>query len=323
MGWSEDEVRGAVEAYFKLLEVQQSGGAANKAAIYRELGEKFSRSPKSFERKFQNISAILFEQHLPYCDGLKPFHNYQRLLKLMVLDHLDRSPIPPVEPHEILFSKLRGLGPVKVSGKGSGRYGLAIENALGIAANSSKDADFMGIELKTKHGSTLQTLFSRVPTRYTKGGGKAQFFEQHASYDAKRKRRALYTSFSSKPDSFGFALGVDGHKLVVLRNGSSVLEYDAEQIEEALLSKHSQTAFIAVRPSRKGEKETIIVESVRYCKWPSILRFLRLVEAGEVNLDFTLSEKGKSVKDHGFLWRIRSESLEQLYLHSEVVQSAV
>ena len=322
MGWSEAEIKGAVDAYFKLLAAQRSGGSLNKSAIYRELGEKFSRSPKSFERKFQNISAILFEQHLPYCDGLKPFHNYQRLLKLMVLDHLDRSPIPPVAPHEILFSKLRRLGSVKVPGKGSGRYGLAIENALGIAANSSKDADFMGIELKTKHGSTLQTLFSRVPTRYIQGGNKVQFFEQHAFYDAKRNRRALYTSFSSTPDSFGFNLRVDGHKLVVRRNGSSVLEYDAEEIEEALLSKHSQTAFIAVRPSKKGGKETITVESVRYCKWPSILRFLRLVEAGEVNLDFTLSEKGNRVKDHGFLWRIRSESLEQLYLHSEVVRSA-
>lgn len=320
MGWSEEEVKAAVDAYFKLLAIQQSGGAANKAEIYRELSQNSSRSPKSFERKFQNISAILFEQHLPYCDGLKPFHNYQRLLKLMVLDHLDRSPIPPVEPHEILFSKLRTLGTVKVSGRGSGRYGLAIENALGIAANSSKDADFMGIELKTKYGSTLQTLFSRVPTRYAQEGNKSKFFDQHASYDAKRNRRALYTSFSSKPDRFGFTLGVDGHTLTVSRNASIVLEYDAEQIEEALLSKHSQTAFISVRPTKKNGKEIISVESVKYCKWPSILRFLQLVQSGEIHLDFTLSEKGSGVKDHGFLWRIRSDSLEKLYLYSEVVE---
>lgn len=58
---------------------------------------------------------------MPYCDGLKPFHNYQRLLKLMVLDHLDRTPVPPVETHEILFSKLRGLGQVEVVGGGSGQ----------------------------------------------------------------------------------------------------------------------------------------------------------------------------------------------------------
>lgn len=319
LGWSEEEVRAAVSAYFNLLAIQDAGGIANKAQIYRELAQRYSRSPKSFERKFQNISAILFEQHLPYCDGLKPFHNYQRLLKLMVLDHLDRSPIPVVEPHEILFSKLRALGQLKVTGVGSGRYGLSLEKALGIDANSRKDADFMGIELKTKYGSTLQTLFSRVPSRYSSVDNKAEFFDLHASFDAKRNRRALYTSFSSKPDGFGFSLRVIGHDIVVLRNGEPVLEYEAEQIEEALLSKHSQTAFISVLPAKLSGKETISILAVKYCKWPSILRFLSLVESGQVFLDFTLSAKDGKIKDHGFLWRIRGESIERLYLHSEVV----
>lgn len=226
------------------------------------------------------------------------------------------------EPHEILFTKLRALGQVVVSGSGSGRYGLSLEKALGIDANSSKEADFMGIELKTKHGSTLQTLFSRIPTRYCGGGSKAAFFDSHSRYDAKRDRKALYTSFCSEPDSYGFALGVSGHTIVVSRNSVPVLEYEAETIEEALLSKHSQTAFIEVRPSKVGGEEVMIINAVRYCKWPSILRFLSLVQSGQVFLDFTLSEKSGKVKDHGFLWRIRSESIEQLYLQSEVVHCA-
>lgn len=317
MGWSEEEVKGAVEAYFKLLEIQSSGGSVNKAEIYRNLGEKFGRSPKSFERKFQNISAILYEQHLPYCDGLKPFHNYQRLLKLIVLDHLDRSPIPAVEPHKILFSKLQGLGPIKVSSKGTGRFGLALEQALGIKANSSKEADFMGIELKTKKGKTLQTLFSRIPTRYENGANKTDFFNKHSSYDQKKSRNSLYTSFSSNPDTLGFNLNVNGHLIEVFRHGKKVMEYDAEQLEEALLSKHSQTAFIAVNSFKKGDAEYCVIESVRYCKWPSILRFLKLVQSGDIYLDFTLFEKQGKIKDHGFLWRIRSDSLETLYLSME------
>lgn len=319
MDWTEIEVRTAVEAYFELLEIQQGKGAANKAEIYRNLAKKFSRSPKSFERKFQNISAILFEQHLPYCDGLKPLHNYQRLLKLVVLDHLDRSPIPPIEPHEILFSKIQALGTIKVNSKGSGRYGLALEQALGIDANSSKEADFMGIELKTKFGNSLQTLFSRIPTRYLSGENKSQFFHMNSSYDSKRERNALYTSFSSKPDALGFSLKVEQHTVTVNRFAEKVMEYDAEQLEEALLSKHSQTAFIAVSPVKKSNPEVMTINSVKYCKWPSILRFMKLVEIGEIFLDFTLSEKQGKIKDHGFLWRIRSQSIEQLYLYSEDV----
>lgn len=323
MGWSEQEVKAAVEAYFKLLETQQAGGTTNKAELYRNLGSKFDRSPKGFERKFQNISAILYEQHLPYCDGLKPFHNYQRLLKLMVLDHLDRSPRPAVEPHKILFSKLSKLGRIKVSGKGSGRFGLALEQALGIEANSSKDADFMGIELKTKHGKTLQTMFSRVPSRYEQDNGKAAFFEEHSSYDEKRDRRALYTSFSSKPDTLGFNLVVDGHTVEVIRHGEKVMEYDAEQLEDALLTKHSQTAFINVIPLKKDGEEFFTIGAVKYCKRPSILRFLKLIEAGDIFLDFTLSEKSGKIKDHGFLWRIRNESIESLYLSAESIENTI
>lgn len=314
MDWSEKEVRAAIHGYFKLFELQQKGEKANKTSLYRELASQFPRSAKSFERKFQNISAILYELHLPYCDGLKPAFNYQRLLRLMVLDHVDRSPLPTLEPHEILFSKLNSLGDIKVDRRGAGRFGLAIESALGIQINSSKDADFMGIELKTKHDNSLQTLFSRVPTRYTRGYDRSSFFAENASFDSIRERRALYTSFSSQPDSLGFNLKVNNHVVEVLRNGRKVMEYDAEGLEEALLSKHSQTAFVSISPIKRDGKEFCRIDAIKYCKWPSILRFLKLASHGEVFLDFTLSERLSKIKDHGFLWRIPGNSIDKLYL---------
>lgn len=131
-----------MSAYLALLKAEQAGEATNKKEIYRDLSNRFpNRVPKAFELKFQNISAILYEQRLSYCSGLKPRFNYQRLLKLVVLDALDRSPIPAVEPHEILFAKLREIcerGPIPVTKDGAGRYGLAIEHALGIQQNSDK-----------------------------------------------------------------------------------------------------------------------------------------------------------------------------------------
>jgi len=109
-GWLEDEARAAIAAYFHILEEEHAGKRVNKKQIYRALSERFPRrGVKAFELKFQNISAILYEQRLPYCSGLKPRFNHQRLLRLLVLDHLDRSPLPAVEPHEILFCKLREL----------------------------------------------------------------------------------------------------------------------------------------------------------------------------------------------------------------------
>jgi len=322
MGWTEEEVRGAVAAYFSLLDAQLHGDDPNKAAIYRSLAERFpQRGPGAFEVKFQNISAILYEQRLPYCKGLKPRHNYQMLLKLFVLDRLDRSPLPAVEPHQILFSKLRELrakGPVRVSGSGSGRYGLALEDALGIPPNSSKTPDFMGIELKTKGSSGLQTLFSRTPSHYLVGEKKAGFFKLYSHYDPKRDRRALYTSFSSKPDRFGFSLETGEGAVRVLRRGDPVLEYEAERLEEALLRKLSQTAYVTVSPLRLNGAEFCTLDAATYCKWASIIRFLRLVSEGGVFLDFTMSEKtAGNVTDHGFLWRVRGEFVSRIYLHTE------
>lgn len=327
MGWSELEAKAAVEAYFKLLRAEQSGQSTNKASLYRNLSSKFpQRSIKAFELKFQNISAILYEQHQPYCTGLKPKGNYQRLLKLLVLDHLDRSPLPPIEPHEILFAKLRELrdrGPMEVTRKGSGRFGLAIEQALGIQPNSNKAADFMGIELKTKRDKSLQTLFSRTPSRYTQDQDKRGLFERYCYLDSNRNRRALYTSFSSQPDSFGFSLRVEGQVIQVFHNETSVVEYDVERLEEALLLKHSQTAFLAVTSSTHNGTEQCTLDAVTYCKWPSIIRFLRLVGSGAVFLDFTMSEKpGGVIDDHGFLWRLRSDSLDRLYLSTEAIDLA-
>ncbi len=314
-------MKGAVDAYFKLLDDQNKRKEPVKSAIYQGLAEKFpNRSAKAFEYKFQNISAVLYEENLPYCDGLKPKFQYQNLLKLVVLDRVRKGRVQEREPHEILFHKLRGLqrkGPIPVIGKGTGRFGLSIENALGIPQNSSKYPDFMGIELKTKSDKTLQTLFSRVPSKYTGCSDKMDLLDRYGYEDAKRNRKALYTSFCNTPDSFGFYLVPKQDRVVVMNGGNEVLEYDAESIEEALLSKHSQTAYITLSTRVEKEKEVCCIESVNYCKSPSIIKFLRLIGEGKVYLDFTLSLKDGKAKDHGFLWRIQGDFLEDLYIWTE------
>jgi hypothetical protein len=317
--WSENEVRAAVSSYLELLRAEQAGRHPNKAKLYRTLARRCpNRSPKAFELKFQNISAVLYQLHLPYCSGLKPRFNYQRLLKLLVLDALDRSPLPSMEAHEILFAKLHELsarGPIPVIKTGSGRFGLAVEEALGIPQNSRKAADFMGIELKTKSDGTLQTLFSRTPSRFVEDITKEAMFQRHAYFDRGRNRRALYTSFSKRADSLDFCLSVRDQVIRVLRCGITVLEYDAEAIEAALLSKHTQTVFLSLTHCIQNGEQTCALKSAQFCKWPSILRFLRLVSAGDVFLDFTMSDNGRGrIKDHGFLWRIRSAAIDRLYL---------
>lgn len=320
-GWSENQIKDTVKAYFKLLADQTNERIVNKKAIYTALSERHpQRSIKAFEAKFLNISAILYEENLPYCDGLKPRFNYQNLLKLVVLDHLKRNPAPHQEPHDILFRKLteiKSKGYLSVVGRGTGRYGLTIEHNLGIPPNSDKQADFMGIELKTKHSNTLQTLFSRTPGKYVGCADKSELVTKFGYQDDARNRKALYTSFNSAGDTLGFALSANSDRILVSRQGKPILEYDPESIETALLSKHSQTAFINLSVRKHHGREQCCPEFALYCKWPSIIRFIKLVNDGDIYLDFTLSQKNGRTNDHGFLWRIRTESLPKLYLFTK------
>jgi len=303
--WSDEEIQTAIIAYFELLDAQQKLNPTNKAAIYRELSAlQPARSAKAFELKFQNISAVLYEQKLPYADGLRPMGNYQAALKTSVLNYLKQIKLKDQLPIDILVEKLRRLHCrdfLPLHGKGSGRYGHSLEYYLSIPQNSSKEADFMGIELKTKQGKSLQTLFSRVPSRYLACKDKNQLVAKFGYFDKKRKRQALYTSFNNKPDSLGFHLAAKKDKIVVNKKKIKILEYENGVLEKALILKHNETAYVSVASQRlKNGKVGCRFDQLLYCKTPSLFRFMHMAKDGNVYLDFTLSESEGRVKDHGF-----------------------
>lgn len=325
--WSAAEISSAVNAYFELLDSQEQGKATNKSAVYKALSKSHpTRSAKSFEFKFQNISAILYEAKLPYADGLRPMGNYQAALQAYVFDYLRGRKNSARLPIDILTEKLKRLRRYEVlpiHGVGAGRYGLTLEHHLSIPQNSSKTPDFMGIELKTKHGSSLQTLFSRVPTRYLACRDKNELVEKYGYYDKGRKRQALYTSFNNSPDSLGFYLATMEDRVVVNRKTVPILEYDSSVIDVALLSKHSETAYVSVTPGTlKNGAAGCRFDQLLYCKTPSLLRFMRMAREGNVYLDFTLSKLKGRVKDHGFLWRVPQDALAKLYIETRLIDLA-
>ncbi len=326
--WEEVEIKAAVVAYFELLDAQKNFVPINKSEIYRKLSSTHpTRSAKAFELKFQNISAVLYEEKLPYADGLRPMGNYQSALKVIVLDYLKRVGRKEQPTIDILVDKLKRLhcrNFLPVHGKGTGRYGLSLEHYLSIPQNSSKAADFMGIELKTKHGKSLQTLFSRVPTRYLACKDKNQLVEKFGYFDEKRNRQALYTSFNNIADSLDFYLTPKKDRIVVNKKKIKILEYDGRVLEDALLSKHNETAYVSVATQRlKNGNAGCRFDQLLYCKTPSLLRFMHMAKDGNVYLDFTLSEKAGRVKDHGFLWRVPQDAIGELYLKTKLIDLTI
>ncbi len=317
--WTARENRGAITAYFRLLEAQAAGETVNKSEIYRTLSQRYPRrTPKAFEYKFQNISAVLYELKLPFADGLRPMGNFQGVLRDLVLDYLHQhAPVLPNQPIEILTDKLRRLwrrGYLPLHGRGSGRFGLTLEHYLGIPKNSAKTPDFMGIELKTKFGDTLQTLFSRTPSNYIACKDKQELVERFGYFDSQRNRQSLYTSFNNTPDSLGFFLIPRKMRIVINQKKLAVLEYQRNRLEDALLEKHNETAFLSViqKKNDKG-RSTCRFDSMLYCRSPSYDRFVELVRQGSIYLDFTLSITNGRARDHGFLWRCEQCAVPDLY----------
>lgn len=90
--WTEQEVQIAVDIYFAMLDLHLSHVPFVKADFNRFAQMHASRSPKSFEMKFMNISAVLNELEMPFVRGYKPMSNYQRILKVAVDSRLANGP---------------------------------------------------------------------------------------------------------------------------------------------------------------------------------------------------------------------------------------
>lgn len=90
--WSRAEVEAIVADYFSMLALELQDRPYSKTEHRRQLQPFLAgRSDGCIERKHQNTSAILIEIGFPYVSGYKPLHNYQELLREVVLDRLGRD----------------------------------------------------------------------------------------------------------------------------------------------------------------------------------------------------------------------------------------
>lgn len=86
--WDQREIDMCIETYFSMLRLELDGQSYSKAAYGRELRLKIDRSKGSVEYKMQNISAVLMEEGARPITGYKPAVNYQKALRVPVVERL-------------------------------------------------------------------------------------------------------------------------------------------------------------------------------------------------------------------------------------------
>ena len=221
---------------------------------------------------------------------------------------------------ELLMAKLKEvsrMGWIPSKREGCTGVGMTLETVLGIPANCSTGPDFHGIEIKCKrigkNASNYTTLFSKTPEWSPLS--RAQLLEQHGSLDGDG-RWSLYTTIRGDSESScGWKLVCDHRPgaLYAFRHGKPVVCWEGSKIEKGL-SKHGETVFISVESRRSQAGEEFRYRSVEHATQASIDKFMSLIPLGVVTHDFTMHRRPDGVvRDHGFLFRIRSEHIIKLF----------
>jgi len=257
---------------------------------------------------------------IPLKGNIEEFKNTLGSIFKVDADSLPQAVLELQEKTKELFSQ----GPIKTLRGGDTGVGFTYETLLGIEANSSKEPDYKGIEIKCSRGtnSTLQTLFAKTPNYAALSNKRTSLVKDYGYWDDKKKRYALYITIGAKQEnSKGWQLVIDSgeEKIYVAKNGERVVYYDYVTLRDALATKHKQTVFIKAssenRKTKNDTNETFLYESALYCEDSSFLNFVSLMEDGNISLDFAIHhdpETGKT-RDHGFLWRISKLYIPKLF----------
>jgi len=232
---------------------------------------------------------------------------------------------------EVLLNKIKEIykkGWIQTLRKGDTGIGYTLETELGIKANSKQVPDFYGIEIKAfrkRSTGKLVTLFSQVPNWKKSNTNRSKVLNEFGYLDI-NKRLNLYCSvFGNEKNSLNWKLQIDrsDKKIQIFNNDKKITFWDFEKIEERILKKHNKTFLVYSDTKIENEKEHFLFNKILITQKASLENFLKLIENGRICMDFVMHRKQNgSTRDHGFLWRIRNNSIPDLFENQEIINLA-
>lgn len=219
--------------------------------------------------------------------------------------------------------------------------GMAIEDRLGIKANSKKDPDYHGIELKSwrvkKGKGNRHALFTQVPDwKYPMEGLCRDWYQFTAlvGYPCRKEeaRKALgntirelkCTTTALKANAQDLILTVDHNGDIVIEGttkpkAKALLVWPGRLLRQRLKEKHPETFWIECRTHQNPNgNEVFYVKRIHYTRSPMLYQFLELIESGIVTLDhmigYRLNDNKKyGLSERGPSWKIHDSNLNLLF----------
>lgn len=234
---------------------------------------------------------------------------------------------PLVSKRESVFEELlERLREISAQGflptlrSGDTAVGHLLETELGIKANSSKNPDYKGVEIKSTRGTLTrsQTLFAKVPDWDISQLKSSRQMLQEFGYDRGDDFK-LYCTVSSKvSNSQGLRLQVDekGGFLHETSNHPAVarpVTWRLDGLRDALAEKHADTFWVKAESRKDAVGEFIHFQSVMQTTKPILQQLAPMLATGTITVDHLISRKGQKVGEKGPLFKLSQKHFADLF----------
>lgn len=229
--------------------------------------------------------------------------------------------------HELLM-KLKTIashGLVEAVCSGDTAVGRSLEAALGVQINSSKEPDYLGIELKAGRAGIAgrenrATLFACVPDwDLSRCKSSKQILDEFGYRRGDQFK--LYCTVSSKTEnSQGLIFDVATAERLLRENcvkdpAREVAVWRLERLEHSLSAKHRETFWIKADSVWRGSKEFFKLKSITHTRNPNVPQLERMLLDGTVTMDHLIKRKANGgASEKGPLFKIIRSRIPELFL---------
>lgn len=216
-------------------------------------------------------------------------------------------------------------GPLQAIRNGDTAIGHALETALGIEQNSSKQPDYKGIELKSYRAKprpsqeSRKNLFAQVPNWDISKFKSSREILDNFGYPRDDDFKLYCTVSTQVVNSQGLMLRLDSNTEQLAENSSDreigdFVVWLMSDLKSRLLEKHNETFWIGAESSKIGGIEHFQYKKILHTRKPLPSAFELLVEQGQITVDHLIKRntRGK-VSEKGPLFKINGSALGMLF----------
>ncbi|MDC3095782.1 MvaI/BcnI family restriction endonuclease [Alphaproteobacteria bacterium] len=231
-----------------------------------------------------------------------------------------------------LFNKILSIyrqGYIKTKRVGDTGIGYTLETLLGIQANSSRNPDYKGIEIKSSRKRTTKpTLFSKAPNWTLSNFNNGQdLATARGKNDPNRGNlKTLFHTISHlEKNSYDLKLLMDNNYLYQIHVSNNSYEKDVlwelDVLKETIKRKHKETFWISAKSRGQSgtPSEEFLYDHIVHTGNIDLNSFIILIETGDITVDYLLWEKKEGWQNyinkngHDFLFKIKKRQRNLLF----------